>query len=146
MNYRQVVTINSTLALTFKALTQDAMKWQGKVSNGVLKVGDEFTIEFGATLWKFKIQKHDAPNQLIWECIEAHHIHEGLSNIEKEWVNTTITWKIEAYNGQIKLKMEHIGLTPKLNCYEICESGWNYFILDSLKNYLETGKGKPHLM
>jgi len=30
------------------------------------------------------------------------------------------------------------------NGFEICESGWDYFFVDSLKAYLNTGVGLPH--
>ena len=36
------------------------------------------------------------------------------------------------------------GLTPQLLCYDICEAGWDMFFLHSLKQYLDTGRGKPH--
>ncbi len=46
----------------------------------------------------------------------------------------------------IQLSFVHKGLTPDLNCYEICDAGWTHFIINSLKQYLETGTGNPNLV
>ena len=34
---------------------------------------------------------------------------------------------------------------PEFKCYNICAPTWDMFITDILKNFLETGKGNPHL-
>jgi hypothetical protein len=42
------------------------------------------------------------------------------------------------------LRFEHLGLTPALGCYDLCEGGWNQFLV-SLTSYAETGTGSPYL-
>jgi hypothetical protein len=41
------------------------------------------------------------------------------------------------------IKVIHIGLNPDIECYEICSNGWVQFV-NSLKLFLETGKGSPY--
>ena len=31
------------------------------------------------------------------------------------------------------LRFKHVGLNPKLECYQICERGWDHFLKSSLK-------------
>ncbi len=35
------------------------------------------------------------------------------------------------------------GLVPTLECFEVCAQGWDYFFVNSLKQYLVTGEGSP---
>jgi len=46
--------------------------------------------------------------------------------------------------GGTRLDFEHIGLTPALQCFDICQSGWTIF-LGSLESLVETGQGQPFL-
>ncbi len=68
---------------------------------------------------------------------------KGLKNIKEEWLNTELVWTFKENGSEVEVSFVHNGLTPELNCYKICESGWNFFISTSLKNYLETGQGNP---
>jgi hypothetical protein len=59
-----------------------------------------------------------------------------------EWINTKIVWEISSNDNQTELHLTHFGLTPQVECYNICESGWHNFT-DSLTEFINTGIGKP---
>ena len=83
------------------------------------------------------------PNRsVVWKVAEAHHDLEGIRK-KDEWKGTIIKWEIVADETGSNVTFTHQGLVPALECYDICEAGWDYF-LGSLKNYLETGKGNPY--
>ena len=78
------------------------------------------------------------------ECIEANHIDESSpASIRNEWEGTKLKWTIQQQGTKTKIVFIHEGLTPSLDCYNICEAGWDYFFVNSLKNYLDTGEGNP---
>ena len=143
MNYETSIRIDTKKENAFKAVASDLEKWWGKVDNQVSKEGDNFTISFGKTKWKFVITEFSPYNQISWKCIEAEHVVKGLKNIKEEWLNTELVWTFKENGSEVEVSLVHNGLTPELNCYNICESGWSYFISTSLKNYLDTGKGNP---
>jgi len=83
------------------------------------------------------------PNRsLAWKVTEANHDLEDIAK-KDEWQGSTIKWEILENETGSKITLTHEGLIPALECYEICEAGWGYF-LGSLKDYLETGKGNPY--
>lgn len=45
--------------------------------------------------------------------------------------------------GTTDLWLEHVGLTPVLDCFEECNDIWNRLLPGSLKPYVETGAGSP---
>ncbi|WP_301162011.1 hypothetical protein [uncultured Winogradskyella sp.] len=146
MSYTTMVSINGTKQEVFNAISQHVQKWWGNTDNSVSSVGDEFTTSFDSTYWKFRISEFEPNTKIVWKCVEAKHIHNGYDGIEKEWEGTIVEWVLED-KGQnaIILNFAHNGLVPELNCYEICFPAWERFVTQSLKSFVETGTGMPHL-
>ncbi len=149
MDFQKVITVKVSSEKVFEAVTTGINSWWGNVDNArIEKVGDEFSIFFEEnTIWRFVISKMDRFEAVHWTCVHAYHAYGGLKGIEKEWLNSKIKWQIkDLKNGETQIRFEHIGLTPELNCYDICHAGWTHFVASSLKQYLETGKGLPNLV
>ena len=87
-----------------------------------------------------------SPGALVeLKCIDAFHVVAGQSaEIEKEWLDTTLRWRISADGDGARIQFEHHGLTPQLHCYDICHQGWDFFFATSLAAYLSEGTGMPH--
>ena len=58
------------------------------------------------------------------------------------WAETSVTWQLEPSQSGINLVFTHDGFAQADEAYELTRGNWRYF-LDSLKSYLETGKGTP---
>lgn len=145
MNYEVSIKVKSNEKNAFNAVASELNKWWGKIDNQVSKEGDEFSISFGKTNWRFLITEFSQHDKITWKCINAEHFVEGLTNLKEEWLNTELFWNFKKNNDYVEISLEHRGLTPALNCYDICESGWDFFIPTSLKNYLESGHGNPRI-
>jgi len=147
MNYQKTITVRSNQKSTFIAASKGLNKWWGRVDNSdINKVGDSFSIYFEDTEWRFEITKFSMYEEIHWKCIFAHHTVSGLENVKEEWLNTEIIWKFKNIEKGTEISFEHKGLTPELNCYDVCNGGWNFFIANSLKDYLEKGKGNPRII
>ena len=59
-----------------------------------------------------------------------------------DWVGTTIEFDLAEREGPTVLDFRHEGLTPRLDCFDQCRQGWEYY-LASLQAYVETGTGRP---
>lgn len=143
MNYKKSVKIKSSVELVFKALTKEIDRWWSSVENSASKEGFVFKISFGVeSYWKFKVLELIKSEKIIWECIESHQDH-NLAGIDEEWLNSKLHWRISEIDGNVKVGFLHEGLVSTGVCYDVCSTAWDFYILDSLKNYLETGNGKP---
>ena len=60
-----------------------------------------------------------------------------------EWNGSKLRWEIQKQDKKTKITLVHEGLVSSLECYEVCEQGWDYFFVKSLKQYLNTGEGSP---
>jgi uncharacterized protein YndB with AHSA1/START domain len=61
-----------------------------------------------------------------------------------QWTGTSVTWLLEPVDNGTRVRFTHDGFAQVDKAYEQTHGNWSYF-LDSLKSYLETGKGTPGL-
>lgn len=142
-NYQLSVSLNSTEKEVFNALTKHIPDWWSTVDGSSEKVGDEFKVSFGTeSYWKFKVIAINNLDKIVWECIGSHQNH-NLAGIDEEWINTKLYWTISNLEGKTKMDFLHDGLLSTGVCYEVCSNGWDFYISDSLKQFLEKGAGKP---
>jgi len=127
----------------YNAITKYIDKWWTELSNQALQVGDHLIVRFEkTTFWVMTVSEAFPYRSLVWKVAEANHDLEGITK-KDEWKGTTIKWEIVENATGSKVTLTHEGLVPALECYEICEAGWGYF-LGSLKNFVETGRGYPY--
>lgn len=104
--------------------------------------GQTFTIRFGPNVFKTMVVDEFIPNKkVVWKVTDSLIDIPELKN-KTEWINTKIVWEISAQGNKTELQLTHIGLTPKIECYIVCEAGWHNFT-NSLESYILTGKGEP---
>ena len=132
-NYYKEISVNVPASEGFYALTQKLDLWWGKTNKPVHTIGDEFTISFGDALWCFKITEYVPNSKLTWECIG------GKPDFNAEWIGDILYWTIKETNTITKVNFLQVGLTPDMNCYDICAPTWDKFIMISLKSFVETG-------
>lgn len=138
-DYAQTMSIAASCEQVFEALaTVDGPKgwWTSQVS-GCAETGGE--LRFAAKGWDgyvlMRVDHAIRPSSVQWACVE--------SNEMPDWVGTVIVFALTAWTPtSCELNFRHRGLTPALECFDICQAGWNRF-LPSLKAYAETGQGMP---
>ena len=142
-SYSTEILISAKPESVYNAITKDIDKWWTELSNQALQVGDQLIVRFEKTTsWVMTVSEAFPNRSLVWKVAEANHDLEGITE-KDEWKATTIKWEIVENETGSKVTLTHEGLVPALECYEICEAGWGYF-LGSLKDYLETRKGYPY--
>ncbi|TNF98768.1 MAG: SRPBCC domain-containing protein [Gammaproteobacteria bacterium] len=143
-SYTCEILVSNTPGAAYQALTTGFDKWWTTRCNPIAEAGDKITFWFGSTYWVMHAKSLVPDNLVELECIEAHHVHEGLpSSILNEWLGTKLKWEIIKQGENTKIVIVHEGLIPSLKCYEVCEQGWDHFFVNSLKQYLDTGIGLP---
>jgi hypothetical protein len=136
-DYQSQLTLTASADAVFDALTtiRGLSAWWTSVTGDGL-AGGELTFSFG--LAAQAVMRVDAAERGVgvrWTNIACH---------VEDWVGTTVQFDIEATPaGGTELRFRHAGLTPRLECYSDCKSGWDHFI-PSLRAYVETGTGNPN--
>jgi uncharacterized protein YndB with AHSA1/START domain len=74
-------------------------------------------------------------SRVVWSVQEAP--------LTPEWSGTTIFFDVTEAGDGAMLYFRHQGLTPELECFDMCHEGWTHY-LGSLVSYAETGVGQPY--
>lgn len=134
-DYESQLTLTASPDAVFDALTttDGLAAWWTPVTGGGL-TGGELTFDFGAGQAVMRVDAAERGVGVRWTNVACH---------VEDWVGTTLHFDIEALpNGGTELRFRHAGLTPRLECFSDCKSGWDHFI-PSLGAYVETGVGNP---
>jgi uncharacterized protein YndB with AHSA1/START domain len=136
-DYQSRLTLTASADAVFDALTtiEGLSGWWTPVTGDGL-AGGELTFSFGPAAQA--VMRVDAAERGVgvrWT---------NLACVVADWVGTTLHFDIEATPaGGTELRFRHAGLTPRLECFRDCKSGWDHFI-PSLRAYVETGVGNPN--
>ena len=79
-----------------------------------------------------EVQELNAQKDVRWRCIEG----------PAEWIGTDITFRLAQHDNQTILLFGHRNWHEAVEFTAHCSMKWATFLL-SLREYVETGKGKP---
>jgi uncharacterized protein YndB with AHSA1/START domain len=130
-------TIAAAPESVFNALThQDEIAhWWTNDLSAKPEVGSltEFRFnQWGAGVLQFEVAELDAGEKVRWISRQG----------PLQWAGTSVTWQLTPVQNGTNLVFTHDGFAQVDEVYEQTRGNWEYF-LDSLKSYLETGKGTP---
>lgn len=134
------IGIKSPVAKVYKALTSlDGLSqwWTEEVSgDGQIKGKIEFIFRTmaGELLGKMvmEVQELNAEKDVMWRCIEG----------PDEWIGTDITFQLSQQDNQTIVLFGHRNWREAVEFTSHCSMKWAVFLL-SLREYVETGNGKP---
>ena len=132
------LTIEATPRRAWDALTKpdEIAGWWTDDLSAKPEIGSlaEFRFSQGTFVIQFEIA----------ELIQDERVHwltrQGPST--GHWNETSVTWRIAPVHNGTQVIFTHDGFAQADERYEITRKWWEHF-LDSLKSYLETGKGTP---
>jgi uncharacterized protein YndB with AHSA1/START domain len=131
-------TITATPKSVFNALTMpdEIARWWANEARVKPEVGSlgEFRFKPPAGDLQFEVAELDQDKKVRWISRQG----------PPQWAGTSVTWQLEPVHNGTRLLFTHDGFAQVDEAYEQTRGNWSYF-LDSLKSYLETGKGTPGL-
>lgn len=133
--------VDQTPQKVFEAIT-DVRGWWGRGVNGASRAaGDEFVYQHGDVhLSAHRLTEVVPDKKVVWLTTESRL---NFVDNKNEWTGTTITFDISETSRGTAVTFTHGGLTPVLECYGACSGAWGYYVGESLRNLIETGKGGP---
>lgn len=143
-DYQKSIEVQKPADEVYDAITKHISDWWSNDLTGSARdAGDCFTIAFGKTKKTMEISEVIPNQKVVWTCVQAYIDMSSLAN-KSEWTGTQLIWQLNTEHRNTTLTFLHKGLNQNLQCYNVCETGWNTF-LASLESYLKTGKGNPYL-
>jgi uncharacterized protein YndB with AHSA1/START domain len=136
-DYQQTIRVKASPGALFDALTtvSGLAAWWAPVTGSGDAGGElRFFVNSPEPL-VIHVAEATRPGSVRWTVTECSFL--------PEWAGTRPVFTITAVDaGAAELRFRHHGLTPELDCIEMCSRGWDHF-LASLRQYAEAGHGNP---
>jgi uncharacterized protein YndB with AHSA1/START domain len=134
------IGIKSPLTEVYGALTtvDGLAHWWTEEVQGDDRSGGKIEFRFrsksGELIGKMvmEVQELNAPKEVRWRCVEG----------PAEWIGTEITFHLSQQDNQTIVLFGHRNWREAVEFTSHCSMKWATFLL-SLREYVETGKGKP---
>lgn len=134
------IGIRSPAAQVYAALTSlDGLAgWWTEEVGGEGRIGGKIEFVFRSETGELKgtavmeVQALDPPCEVRWRCVDG----------PAEWVGTDISFELSEQDGQTIVLFGHRNWREAVEFMAHCSMKWATFLL-SLREYVETGKGRP---
>jgi uncharacterized protein YndB with AHSA1/START domain len=112
--------------------------WWTEEVKGEEKIGGRIEFTFRTPAGEIKgqmimeVQELNAAKSVRWRCVDG----------PPEWIGTDVTFQLALEDGQTILLFGHRNWREAVEFTSHCSMKWAVFLL-SLREYVETGKGRP---
>lgn len=106
--------------------------WWTAQTSGSSQLGDLIDFRFGDIYYvQMKVVKLEEQS-IQWRCIQG----------ADEWVGTTVSFDLDSNDNKTRLRFNHDKWPTNDDFYALCSFSWARY-MESLRQYLQTGKGQP---
>jgi len=137
-NYHRITMVNASTKEAMKKISEINNWWKKDFMGSAEKLNDTFTVPFGEPSFvNFVVSEFVPEKKVVWRVTDCYL---PWFQDKKEWNNTEVVFELSQENGQTKIDFTHIGLVPQIECYDVCEKGWDGHI-NTLVKFLNEGEG-----
>lgn len=136
------ITVKNDISSAFDSIKNFRGWWSEEIEGNTDKLNETFFYHYkDVHLCKIKLIEIIANKKLVYQVVDNEF---NFTKDKTEWINTKLIFNLSEEDGDTKIEFIHEGLVPEYECYKVCNDAWTSYIQGSLKNYIETGEGKPN--
>ncbi len=140
-NYNATIAIEAPTEKVFKSINNVTEWWTENLEGNSHQLKDVFTLLWGGKSFVTITIVEFVPNtKIVWQVTDSYL--EWLTD-KKEWQNTKMSFEISTKDNSTQINFTHIGLIPKVECYNDCVKGWDQYVKGSLLKLITEGSGEP---
>lgn len=137
-NYHRTITVNASATEAMKKISEVNCWWKKDFSGSAEKLNDIFTVPFGEPSFvDFVVSEIIPGKKAVWKVTDCYL---PWFNDKKEWNNTEVVFELSEADGKTQIDFTHVGLVPEVECYNVCEKGWDGHVTESLVKFINEGK------
>jgi hypothetical protein len=141
-NFTTTILVDQTPQEAFDAINDVRGWWSGEIEGHTDVLGAEFTYSYKKVhRTTQKITDLVPGKKIVWHVTDSqiHFVRDT-----GEWDGTDIVFEIARKGHKTEIRFTHIGLVPTVECYDGCSGAWGYYVNESLRSFVATGKGRPN--
>jgi len=134
--------VDQTPKEAFDAINNVGGWWSGEIEGSTEKLGDEFTYPYkDVHRTKQKLVEVIPDKKVVWLVSDAYL---NFTEDKTEWNGTKVIFEISEKGNKTEIRFTHQGLVRECECFDACSSAWGFYINNSLRSLITTGKGDPN--
>jgi hypothetical protein len=141
-NFTVTISVDQTPEEVFDAINDVRGWWSGEIDGTTDKLGAEFEYRYkDMHRTTQKITELVPGKKVVWHVVKSFI---GFVPDKEEWDGTDIVFEIARKGDKTELRFTHVGLVPAIECYDGCSGAWGFYIQESLRGLITSGKGQPN--
>jgi hypothetical protein len=141
-SFNATITVNKSDSETFDLIKNFRGWWSEEIDGNTDKLNETFFYHYkNIHLSKIKLIEAVPGKKLVYLVMDNEF---NFITDQSEWVNTKLIFDIKAKGNTTEVRFTHEGLVPDYECYKVCNDAWSGYINNSLKTFIDTGKGSPN--
>ena len=141
-SYSTIITVDQSPQEAFDAINDVRGWWSGNIEGDTGTLNAEWTYRYKNVHYsKQRITELIPGKRVVWHVMEGYL---NFVNDVNEWKDTEIHFDIAEKGGKTEIRFTHAGLVPQYECFDMCSTAWSFYINESLRNFITTGKGDPN--
>lgn len=141
-DFTATILVNQSPSKTFEAIKNFRGWWSEDIEGNTHRLNETFFYHYkDIHLCKMNLTEELPDKKLVYQVVENEF---NFVKDKTEWVDTKLIFEISNAGPETKVRFTHLGLVPAYECYDVCQDAWSGYIKNSLKNFIETGKGRPN--
>lgn len=141
-SYTLSLIVNQTPKKVFIAAANPKQWWSEEINGSTNKLGGIFTYHYQEVhKARLKVMEYVSGKKLVWTVLDNYF---NFTKDQTEWKDTQIIFEISKLGNKTKLIFTHQDLGPHYECFSVCQKAWSFYIKNSLRNLILTGKGQPN--
>ncbi len=135
-------TVDQTPDEAFEAIKNVRGWWSEGVVGGTSEIGDVFTYRHGDIHYSRQELSEMVPGKrLVWDVLDDAYLK--FTRDSNEWKGTHLSFDISRVGDKTEVRFTHAGLVREHECFDACSKGWTFYVGDSLRRLISSGKGQP---
>ncbi len=141
-NYTTSFTVDQSPEEVFAAINNVRGWWSGEIDGRTDSLGAEFEYQYqDLHRTRQKITELVPGRKVVWHVVDSQI---NFVRDKTEWNGSDVVFEIARKGNKTELRFTHVGLTPSIECYGDCSGAWGFYVNDSLRKLITTGKGHPN--
>jgi hypothetical protein len=125
----------------FAAIVNVRGWWSETIEGSAAEPGDVFRYRHKAIHDSTqKLEEAVPATKIVWLVTDARL---SFTRDPGEWKGTHLRFDIAKKRDQTEIRFTHVGLVEAFECFDACSKGWSFYVGDSLREFITTGKGQP---
>jgi hypothetical protein len=141
-SFTTAFTVDQSPAEVFAAVNEVRGWWSEEIDGRTDELGAEFEFHYKELHCSTqRITEFVPGKRVVWRVLDSRL---SFVDDETEWNGTEIVFEVTKRGDKTELRFTHVGLVPAVECYGDCSGAWGFYVNDSLRSLITTGKGLPN--